>query len=209
MRATRRVPIGAAVVLGIAALVPFAVAVGGDYRLMRVPSETMTPAFHAGDWFVPRRGPAPLARGDVVLVNDGEGIAYILRIAGLAGDRIAVRGGIVILNGRPLGQRLIGEDPVAMPAYGTSARRLVEQFPGEAGPHEIYDEGVSPGDEFPEQAVAPGHVFLLGDNRDYSADSRLTRGQMGVGQVAQRDLRGAPLVFIVSAGHRLGDNASH
>lgn len=208
MSATRRVPTGAAIILGIAILVALAMVVGG-YGSMRVPSETMSPAFHAGDRIVVRTGaPASLARGDVVLVADGEGIVYLLRVAGVAGDRIAMRAGILILNGRPMAQRLVGEDPVAVPAYGTRARRLTEQFPGEAGPHEIYDEGVAPGDEFPEQAVAPGHVFLLGDNRDYSADSRLTREEMGVGQVALSDLRGVPLFFLVATNHRFGDDAS-
>ena len=89
-------------------------------------------------------------------------------------------------------------------------RRLAEQFPGEASPHEIYDSGASPGDDFAEQRVAPGHLFLLGDNRDHSADSRFSRANGGWSRCRSADVRGVPLFFYWRrAADRIGDSVSH
>jgi signal peptidase I len=206
-----RVLLGVAFVLGIIVLAPFAMLATGVYRLFHIPSESMMPTFQVGDRFVARMSPpASLNRGDIILIHTASGI-YVQRVAGLPGDRIELVGGIVHLNGRPVPQRLVGEDPVEASMYRTTARRLSEQFPGEASPHEIYDSGASPGDDFAGHIVAPSHVFTLGDNRDHSADSRFSREEMGVGQVALSDIRGAPSFFYVAVGgrHRVGDDASH
>jgi len=211
MSITGRILLGAGILAGLVIIAPFALLATGAYRLMYIPAESMLPTFDVGDKIVVRMSPpAMFNRGDIVVVNNGSGSLYIKRIAGLAGDRIAVRGGIVILNGRPVPQRQIGEDQVQPGIYGNRARRLVEQFPGEASPHEIYDLGDSRGDEFAEHVVTPEHVFLLGDNRDQSADSRFSREEQGLEQVALSDIRGAPLFFYATAGrHRVGDGAGH
>jgi len=181
------------------------------YKAFNIPAESMLPAFEVGDRFVARMGPpATLSRGDVVLANNGTGSVYIKRIAGLPGDRIGVIDGIVHLNGRPVPQHLVGEDRVQPDMFGDRVRRLSEQFPGESTPHEIYDAGNSAGDNFAEMTVAPGHFFLLGDNRDHSADSRFPREEQGLEQVALADIRGAPLFFYWTVGrHRVGDSAAH
>jgi signal peptidase I len=181
------------------------------YKSFYIPAESMLPTFDVGDKIVVRMSPpASLNRGDVLIVNNGSGSIYIKRIAGLPGDRIGVRDGIVYLNGRPVPQRQVGEDRVEPSIYGNTARRLSEQFPGEASPHQIYDAGESVGDEFAEVTVAPGHIFLLGDNRDHSADSRFPHDEQGLEQVALTDVRGTPLFFYWTTGsHRIGDGASH
>jgi signal peptidase I len=181
------------------------------YKAFYIPSEAMLPTFDVGDKIIARMSPtASLNRGDTVLVNNGSGSIYIKRIAGLPGDRIAVQDGIVLLNGRQVPQRLVGTERVQPDAYGNTVRRLSEQFPGEASPHEIYDAGVSAGDDFSEVTVAPGHIFLLGDNRDHSADSRFPHSEQGLSQVPLTDVRGTPLFFYWTTGrHRIGDSASH
>jgi hypothetical protein len=99
---------------------------------------------------------------------------------------------------------------VQLNAFGDTVRRLSEQFPGEASPHEIYDAGDSIGDHFAEVMVAPGHIFLLGDNRDHSADSRFSHDEQGLEQVALADVRGTPLFFYWTTDtHRIGDSANH
>jgi signal peptidase I len=181
------------------------------YKSFYIPAESMLPTFEVNDRVVARMSPpAVLDRGDIILVNDGRGSMYIKRIAGLPGDRIAVRDGIVLLNGRPVPQLLVGQERVRPDQYGDTVRRLSEQFPGEASPHEIYDAGDSPGDHFDEVTVAPGHVFLLGDNRDHSADSRFPHDAYGLEQVPLTDVRGTPLFFYWTTGrHRIGDSAKH
>lgn len=181
------------------------------YKSFYIPSESMLPTFDVGDKVVARMSPpAAPSRGDLILVDNGSGGIYLKRVAGLPGDRIGVIDGIVYLNGRPIAQRLVGQDRVQPDIYGNIVRRLAEQFPGEASPHEIYDAGDSSGDHFDEVIVAPGHVFLLGDNRDHSADSRFSHEEQGLEQVKLADVRGTPLFFYWTSGrHRIGDSASH
>jgi signal peptidase I len=181
------------------------------YKSFYIPAESMLPTFEVNDRVVARMSPPVLLnRGDIVLVNNGSGSIYVKRVAGLPGDRIAVLDGIVILNGHPVLQRFIGQERVQPNAFGNTVRRLAEQFPGEASPHEIYDAGDSIGDHFAEVTVAPGHIFLLGDNRDHSADSRFSHDEQGLEQIALADVRGTPLFFYWTTGtHRIGDSASH
>jgi signal peptidase I len=170
----------------------------GYYRLMAVRSDSMTPTLARGDRFVAvMRRPDELRRGDIVLVDAGARGIWVKRVAGLPGDRVEVVAGILHLNGRPVAPRFVREDIVAHdPVRGSRARRFAEQFPGEAEPHEIYDAGSSPGDDMPEQTIAPGHVFLLGDNRDDSMDSRWSSvghgSVLGLGQVPLDRVLGVP-----------------
>lgn len=205
-----RILIGLGAVVALVVLVPTALIAGGLYKTVYMPSESMAPTFDVGDRFVVRMGtPQRINRGDIVLASAANGSLYAKRVAGLPGDRIAVAGGIVLLNGRPVQQRLLAEEHLPGSVEGP-VRRLAEQFPGESAPHEIYDSGTSIGDDFAEQLVAPGHVFLLGDNRDHSADSRFSREEMGLEQVPMSDVRGVPWLFYYTVGrHRIGDSAGH
>ncbi|HEV2816534.1 MAG TPA: signal peptidase I [Allosphingosinicella sp.] len=206
-----RILAGAGIIAALVLAAPFALLLGGAYKMMYMPAESMAPTLEVGDRFVARmNAPATLERGDIVIVDAGNGRLYVKRVAGLPGDRIGLREGIVLLNGRPVPQRLMGEDRVAWSVDGSPARRLAEQFPGESSPHQIYDSGPSIGDDFAEEPVAPGHLFLLGDNRDHSADSRFAHANQGLAQVPLTDLRGVPWIFSATSGrHRIGDSASH
>ena len=134
-------------------------------------------------------------RGDVVILTPpGHNSDYIKRVIGLPGDTVAVREGRLILNGKPV-QSLVR--PPAMVTVDANAPctegfmgflvrssdgamycRLPvvrETLPG--GPsYDTIDLGTSEGDDYGPIKVPSGHVFLMGDNRDRSADSRFALG---------------------------------
>ena len=195
-------------IVGIAAVIAILIvavigAFGSGYvRIFHLPAESMAPTLEKGDRFVAfMDGGGDLKRGDIALVAVGKA-TYVKRIAALGGDTIAVRGGVVILNGRPVPQRFVTTELRPELPGAPSARRLAEQFPGEAAPHEILDLGPSDVDDFAELRVPSGFVFVLGDNRDRSADSRVPRVQMGVELLPVGDVKGRPL--FCTSGCKLG-----
>lgn len=148
-----------------------------------------------GDKFVASMWPRPdFKRSDLALVNTPDGI-YVKRLVGLPGDRIALKGGMVVLNGKPIAQRFRFTHNARDLFQNVQATVSEEQFPGETKPHLIQDLGPSEFDNFAEAHVKPGHVFMLGDNRDRSADSRVPRTLYGLEQVSIENVLGRPLFF--------------
>ena len=175
----------------------------GHYRNFYVPGESMLPTLKKDDRFVASmRNVGTLQRGDIVLVRGPLGATYVKRVAALAGDRIAMEQGVVVLNGSPVPQRLVGVERSDMPGARGDVRRLAERFPGERGEHEIFDHGLSAVDHFAETVVRPGHIFLLGDNRDVSADSRVPKEHTGLEQVPVASVIGRPRFFSPWPGQR-------
>jgi signal peptidase I len=78
-------------------------------------------------------------------------------------------------------------------ASGTPAcvyHAFLETLPG--GPsYTVLDQvDHGPADDFTEMRVPPGHVFLMGDNRDDSLDSRFPAFEGGIGMVPVENLIG-------------------
>ena len=157
-------------------------------------------------------------RGDVVVFRPpGSREDFVKRAIGLPGDTVEVRGGTLILNGRALSRQ--SEGTFAMPVSANSPCRVVEGATPMTGRTErgepaclypIYRETLPGGrsytvidqvdrpraDDFPATRVPQGHVFLMGDNRDDSLDSRFAPIEGGIGFVPVENLIGrATLIF--------------
>lgn len=148
-------------------------------------------------------------RGDVVvfkappLAKDD----WIKRVIGLPGDTVQMRGGTLILNGRAVPKDRIADFTVpvspnsrcAEPMMDTDATgqqfcrypQFMETLPGGRS-YRVLDQGFAPAaDDTPVYTVPAGHVFLMGDNRDDSMDSRFASG---IGFVPLENLEGRAAV---------------
>ena len=125
-------------------------------------------------------------RGAVVIfrIPDGGGQIWVKRVIGLPGDRVAVRGGEVWVNGKKLERDRV-PDAGTLAALGTQVRGQVytENLAGRRYFVQLGGADAKPAD-FPEATVPEGCYFMLGDNRDLSRDSR------GFGFIARGDILG-------------------
>ncbi len=141
-------------------------------------------------------------RGDVVIVTPpGESSDYIKRVIGLPGDTLQMRGGQLILNGAPV--RRVAMPPAMIPVDANvpcdQADVVSHRLTGPDGrlycelpifretlpngrSYDTVDLGYVPQvDDYGPVTVTADHVFLMGDNRDQSADSRVPSINLGLG----------------------------
>ena len=154
-------------------------------------------------------------RGDVaVFRHPNEGTDLIKRVIGLPGDSIEIKSGMLILNGQavarqelpPLRMTVSPNSPckAVPPATATTGRpgdqgicsypAYREILPG--GPSYTVLDQVDRGDadNRPPVTVPAGHLFLMGDNRDDSLDSRFSPLEGGVGFVPVERLIGRGMI---------------
>ena len=159
------------------------------------------------------------SRGDIVVFVPPahEQEDYVKRVIGLPGDTIELREGQLILNGRPVRETKVA--PVAIPVSANSPCRHVgeigisvamtdgpscsypayrETLPNGAS-YTIFDQiPDSAGDDFGPAKVPAGRLFLMGDNRDDSLDSRFSTQEGGIGFVPVENLVGRGTILFWS-----------
>jgi signal peptidase I len=128
-----------------------------------IPSGSMEPTLRVGDRILVAKfyyRLAPIQRGDVIVFRYplNPGKDFVKRVVGLPRDTVELRAGVVFVNGTP--------HPELTPSQG---------------------EGGCPQNYGPKK-VDPGHLFVMGDNRCNSEDSRF------FGLVPVRNVVGKALV---------------
>jgi signal peptidase I len=175
----------------------------------------VSPSFHV---FPPMKGRLfgrMPERGDVVILTPpGETSDYIKRVIGLPGDTIRLVDGQLIINGRPVRREArpatmipiddnlpcndnYGEDRVTGRDGRAYCRLPVfrETLPN-GRVYDTIDEGPGPEDNYGPVTVPAGRVFLMGDNRDNSADSRVPTANQGLGGAVPWENIGGRAEFI-------------
>jgi len=143
-------------------------------------------------------------RGDIVIVTPpGTRTDYIKRVIGLPGDTLRMVDGQLYINGQavkrgPVTAEMVPVDvnsPCGSPGdpalYDFRVRApdgkmycrvpTVRETLPDGHSYETVELGRSSEDNFGPVTIPPDHVWLMGDNRDDSADSRVPEWQGGLG----------------------------
>jgi len=147
-------------------------------------------------------------RGDIIVVKSpSDGADWIKRVIGLPGDTVELRDGEVYLNGKALPRTRQPDAEVVvspnsdcpyMPQFrslradSTPVCRFPtfrETLPG-GRQYDTLDMALTDRDNFGPVTVPDGFLFLMGDNRDNSMDSRVPPEIGGLGLVPYENIVG-------------------
>jgi len=166
------------------------------FSFYSIPSESMLPRLWNGDYFIAAKWPYGYSRWSMP-----DHVDYIKRVIGLPGDSLAVHDGQVVLNGVPVKRVRIGDfqlpispntgcvwggRSVSVGGHGVCDYvRFRETLPSGLA-YDTLDFGVTQQDNFGPVIVPEDRVFVMGDNRDNSMDSRFpAEAGKGVGLVPE------------------------
>jgi signal peptidase I len=160
---------------------------------VRIPSGSMESTLLVGDFLFVRKAFYTPHRGDLVVFESVEepGRKLVKRVIGLPGDTLSMEAGNVIRNGRGVAEPYaVNGDPEHSESPDNRARmrrwELAEYVGADADDYlpNLHDWGPI--------VVPPDSLFVLGDNRDASYDSRYW------GFVPRRNVRGHPALIYFS-----------
>lgn len=170
----------------------------------RIPSGSLEPTLMVGDFLavnkfsyglrlpVLEKKIIPVANpktGEIAVFRwpPNPGYDYIKRVIGVPGDKISYHNKVLTINGQPVKQKFV--EYTTDESSGKAVAEYREFLNGIE--HRIYIRPDVPAEDF-EIEVPPGYYFMMGDNRDDSADSRFW------GFVADKYLRGKAFLVWMS-----------
>jgi signal peptidase I len=137
-------------------------------------------------------------RGDIVVFRypPNPSIDYIKRVIGLPGDRIQVRDSVLYINDVPVKREKEGEFDPREHGVNEPPAEMYRETMANGVSYDTLEYGYMPmADNTREYIVPEGHYFMMGDNRDHSADSRFD-----VGFVPAENLVGRAEIIFFSIG---------
>lgn len=150
----------------------------------------------------------PPTRGDIIvfIYPRDESLYYIKRVVGQPGDVIEMKSKILYVNQKPVPQKdLEGAELDSIRAtfsdskLPTAALRVFREELGD-GHLAMIDQSDYRGENFGPITVPADHLFVMGDNRDYSNDSRYW------GFVPNKNVKGKAMIVWLSLTLGLGDH---
>jgi signal peptidase I len=195
------------------------------FEPFHIPSGSMIPTLLVGDFIfvnkmsyglrIPFTDPGrvhklwerPPKRGDVVVFINPQhpDVDYVKRVVGLPGDRIDIRENVLYVNGVEQKRVEVGDYTYKEHSEYTDsdidvvARMYIEDLDGHQHPILVRKDPVF--QRAGSFVVEEGRVFMMGDNRDNSADSRV---EGGIGQIPFSYIKGRASVIWISFGGKVG-----